>query len=76
MISNSSHALSISYGIGSLCTFHRLISAMLCEVGTVIIILILQLRKLSSEKISNLPKVTQRVSGGPVTYPGLTQRHC
>lgn len=34
-------------------------SAMLFEVETVIIILILQLRKLSSEKISNLLKVTQ-----------------
>lgn len=32
---------------------------MLYELGTVIIILILQLRKLSSEKLINLPKVTQ-----------------
>ena len=40
-----------------------------------IIILILQLRKLNSEKINNLLKVTQQVSGGPVMYPSLTQRH-
>ena len=75
MISNNSHALSISYVTDSLCTFCHLISAMLFEVQTVIIILISQLRKLSSEKINNLLKVTQRVSGGPGMYPGLTQRH-
>lgn len=59
MISHNSHALSISYVTDSLCIFCHLISAMLFEVETVIIILILQLRKLSSEKISNLLKVTQ-----------------
>lgn len=75
MISHNSQALSISYVTDSLCIFCHLMSAMLFEVETVIIILILQLRKLSSEKISNLLKVTQRVSGGPVMYPGLAQRH-
>lgn len=61
MISNS-HALSIAYVTQSSHTFYHVIRAMLCEEGIVVIILILQMRKLSSE--TNLSKVTQLVSGG------------
>lgn len=49
---------------GSLCPSCHRIHAMLHEVGALITILVLQPRKLSSEKLSNLRKVTQRVSRG------------
>lgn len=63
MISNS-RALSIAYVTQSSHTLYHLIRAMLCEGEIVIISLILQRRKPSSEKLSNLPKVTQPVSRG------------
>lgn len=64
MISNS-HALSIAFVTQSSHTFYHLIH----EGGIVAIILILQMRKLSSEKLSNLPEVTQPVSGGAGHVP-------